>query len=510
MVHTSLICTTVTKHPPAISVDAETMLPTNSRAATSKQLAWDAERQRLRRALEMKDEVIDSLTSKLGITKDAEARAVKRYERALEYSIEAGEKLDQFASKLTELEHCLVLKTEELRNIKADKDARIQELKRSRDVIMRDLSSRIHELNDRFLNHRDFDINRTKSHKKAVEQSMKKASSVSLKRARKILDERSTDKVSHKRVKTMKTQPILSTEERQQSLKVNIPHPVEEPIMRCKFTTKCRPRGLVELINHLNPKQMEAVRQIGFGGLLHVKVTHMPQRILPWLIDAFCDRSHMFRISATKEFLLSKDDVHDFFGLPRGHKKLHFVATGKSKLSSQRNLKRVWRRKFGIVGTKEAIPLSKVLAKLLNSKDSGVVFKRLFVLYTMSSFLAPTSNHALDLKLLRAVQDVGEIRQLDWCSYVFDNLVTAISDCRTGRSNVCGCTLFLMLSYFHRFDFHGEVQPFSLPLIQHWTDEKLSDRVNRESQTGCLGNAPLSQVLYPICVNGPPTNEGLL
>ncbi|KAK9724062.1 hypothetical protein RND81_05G045000 [Saponaria officinalis] len=713
-----------------------------------KQPPWDVERRRLKREMEIKDDAIEDLTRDLRLSKDAEAKALKRFERALEYTREVEEKLDhlrscfddereELMSKLKELKETLMKKDEELMNLKAEKDERIEELIRvnedlrsSRDEIVYDLSSQIQMLLE-MLNHKDWEaslcefndsafvsranyvkcslvaskeaakttvvseeelsgvngvacnqksqspeyiqmsgsdddevschanaslcyrsdykfstshkqkvpvirecedklnrkmktpgleandcenvttskktdvleytskcqqkleknvlecladvavdsekdaefcaegvcaqhrnglhspgrrgyekrcigraaaraehlvdsdrnsdkksgnelkhqdpgrlntcrklalnINMAKSHEKAVEQFMEKSSSVILERVRKILDDRPTDKVSHKRVKTMKTQPTLPTKERQQSLKVNTPHLVKEPTMCYKFITKCRPRRLVELINHLNPKQMEAVRQIGFGGLLHVKVTSMPQGILPWLISAFCDRSHMFTVSATKEFLLSKDDVHDFFGLPRGPNKVDLVATGNSKLSSQEDLKDVWRSKFGIVGTKDGISLSKAYAKLLNSKDGGVEFKRLFVLYTMSSFLAPTSNHVLDFKLLRAVQDVRQIRQLDWCSYVFDNLVTAISSCRTGRSLMCGCTLFLMLAYFHRFDFHGEVQPFSLPLIQHWTDEKLSDRVNRESHTGCLGNAPLTQVLYPICVNYPPT-----
>ncbi|KAH9616136.1 hypothetical protein KSS87_017928, partial [Heliosperma pusillum] len=67
-----------------------------------------------------------------------------------------------------------------------------------------------------------------------------------------------------------------------------------------------------------------------------------------------------------------------------------------------------------------------------------------------------------------------------------------------GKSIVSGCILVVMLAYFHRFNFKGDLMGHTLPLINHWDDEKLSKRVQDEKKTGSLGNAPLSKIDYPI------------
>ncbi|KAH9617545.1 hypothetical protein KSS87_000858 [Heliosperma pusillum] len=48
---------------------------------------------------------------------------------------------------------------------------------------------------------------------------------------------------------------------------------VDDKMATNKLQTKCRPGQLVELINSLSKEQKEAVREIGFGGLLQLKVT---------------------------------------------------------------------------------------------------------------------------------------------------------------------------------------------------------------------------------------------
>ncbi|KAH9604937.1 hypothetical protein KSS87_017201, partial [Heliosperma pusillum] len=67
-----------------------------------------------------------------------------------------------------------------------------------------------------------------------------------------------------------------------------------------------------------------------------------------------------------------------------------------------------------------------------------------------------------------------------------------------GKSIVSGCILVVMLAYFHRFNFKGDVMGHTLPLISHWDDEKLSKKVQDEKKTRSLGNAPLSKIDYPI------------
>ncbi|KAK9681927.1 hypothetical protein RND81_10G037600 [Saponaria officinalis] len=257
-----------------------------------------------------------------------------------------------------------------------------------------------------------------------------------------------------------------------------------------KFVTKCRPNKLVDVIKKLNDRQKKAVREMGFGGLLDLKITFIPQGIVEWLLRDFQHTSLMFKANKI-EFLLSKDDVHDIFQLPRVGEKVELIPTGNSnKTCATDLLKTEWRKKFGLENKVEPLQLNLLQSRLMSCEDAEDEFKKMFVLYTMSVFLAPTSNYTLDFKLLKTVEDVSNIRNRDWFMYVFEQLVESVRVFKTGggrKSFVSGCILVLMLSYLDRIDFKGEVSPHSLPLIKHWDDKKLSKRVRNEEsepQTG--------------------------
>uniref|UniRef100_A0A803MBQ5 Uncharacterized protein n=1 Tax=Chenopodium quinoa TaxID=63459 RepID=A0A803MBQ5_CHEQI len=89
--------------------------------------------------------------------------------------------------------------------------------------------------------------------------------------------------------------------------------------------------------------------------------------------------------------------------------------------------------------------------------DGGEEFKRCFVLQALSSFLAPTTNRTVSLKLLKAVEKVDEIKTFDWCSYVLKKLKKAVQKYKDDETaqNVSGCLLALQIMYFHRLNFQG-------------------------------------------------------
>ncbi|KAH9613086.1 hypothetical protein KSS87_001474 [Heliosperma pusillum] len=115
----------------------------------------------------------------------------------------------------------------------------------------------------------------------------------------------------------------------------------------------------------------------------------------------------------------------------------------------------------------------------------------------MSSFLAPTTNNTVDMKLLGAVEDVGVINEYDWCSYVLDGVVSVAFVARKSPRCLRGCIPFLMITYFQRFDFRDEAPRYDLPLIKHWDDERITSRLKGELVGGCLGRQTWSSVTYP-------------
>ncbi|KAK9734398.1 hypothetical protein RND81_04G137000 [Saponaria officinalis] len=271
-----------------------------------------------------------------------------------------------------------------------------------------------------------------------------------------------------------------------------------------QISVKCRAKRLFKLISTLNDAQRFAVKRIGFGGLLELKFKNFPISSLRFFLDCFSDGSYVCRAPHSKEFMLSKYDVHDCFLLPLGPNELDLVPTGQQKGSNSeenRELKERWRQRFRIESAKGSIPLGKINAAIEADREGGDDFCTLWVLMCMSSFLAPTSNNGVDFKLLRAAENVNDLPKMDWCSYVIDSLVTAGVESKNKHTHILGCLPFLMISYFQRFDYRGQISVCELPLIKHWDEARLKSRTKGEIGDGGLGRQAWSFVKYPRCIH---------
>ncbi|XP_074278421.1 uncharacterized protein LOC141602011 [Silene latifolia] len=71
-----------------------------------------------------------------------------------------------------------------------------------------------------------------------------------------------------------------------------------------EITVSCRPQRLVSLIEKLNEDQVSAVKKIGFGGLLELKISSFPLAHVRLFLESFSDGSYVFRASRKKEFMI--------------------------------------------------------------------------------------------------------------------------------------------------------------------------------------------------------------
>ncbi|XP_074293139.1 uncharacterized protein LOC141620072 [Silene latifolia] len=196
---------------------------------------------------------------------------------------------------------------------------------------------------------------------------------------------------------------------------------------------------------------------MGFGGLLELKLSSLPHTMFREIIYAFKSGKY-FEISETEKFELTADDVHDVFGLLNSGPKLDLVITrfpGSADADGEA-LKGAWREKYGIANNKSGIPLNKVQETLLESLVADDEFKKTFVLFVMSCFVAPVSGYVVDLRLLSAVEDVSRIKEFNWCQFVFSDLVTSVRETLNGRKNIRCCVVLLAITYFHRYFFSGD------------------------------------------------------
>ncbi|KAH9609710.1 hypothetical protein KSS87_011054 [Heliosperma pusillum] len=141
-----------------------------------------------------------------------------------------------------------------------------------------------------------------------------------------------------------------------------------------------------------------------------------------------------FEVLKKEKFRLTVDDFCDVFGLPNGGHDLELLVTGLASYSSSdgESLKSLWRERYNIVSSKDPIPLYVIKSKFLGNGLTDEEFKQTFVLFAMSSFLAPATGAVVDLRLLSAVQDVSRIHHLNWYMYVLEELVIGVREAVLG------------------------------------------------------------------------------
>uniref|UniRef100_A0A803MN57 Uncharacterized protein n=1 Tax=Chenopodium quinoa TaxID=63459 RepID=A0A803MN57_CHEQI len=155
------------------------------------------------------------------------------------------------------------------------------------------------------------------------------------------------------------------------------------------------------------------------------------------------------------------------------------------------------------VGLEDEITVNILEKKIQTLKQGGDDFKKYFVMYVCSTFLAPVANRVIDNKIIKYCDNVKEIPNLDWCSYILENLCNAVQRLKNNknkeaRSGISGCILVLQIAYFHHIAFRGHPEPIELPLIKHWTDEKIKTRISKEAKTS-FGQGELQKESYPVC-----------
>ncbi|KMT04126.1 hypothetical protein BVRB_8g185760 [Beta vulgaris subsp. vulgaris] len=159
-----------------------------------------------------------------------------------------------------------------------------------------------------------------------------------------------------------------------------------------------------------------------------------------------------------------------------------------------------WNDWFDIKGDNK-IPLHLLYnAMYVEPREGDDAFKKFFVVYVFGTFFSPISNRSVDVKVLKAVNDIENIKKLDWCKYVFNCLCRACKRYLRNEKNefLGGCLLFLQVFYLHHLQFQGHAAPTNLPLIKHWVDEVVSVRFKEESIAG-FGNGHVVLNSYPVC-----------
>uniref|UniRef100_A0A0E0BS84 Aminotransferase-like plant mobile domain-containing protein n=1 Tax=Oryza glumipatula TaxID=40148 RepID=A0A0E0BS84_9ORYZ len=191
-------------------------------------------------------------------------------------------------------------------------------------------------------------------------------------------------------------------------------------------TLVCSPHAMSEVILHLSPPQKKAIEVSGFGNLLNINKIHI-----------YRDLCNEIARSYDKE-----------------------------------------KKAFNING-QTTITLEALREAIINSSIYDDHFIQRFILFSIGSFICPTTQRYVRSEFLNLVDEVDKMRELNWSSLTLNQLLKGILKFREKETNIEGNVCLLQIWYWEKVQidkldatiYHSGRQR---PLIQYW--DKIKDK----------------------------------
>ena len=148
--------------------------------------------------------------------------------------------------------------------------------------------------------------------------------------------------------------------------------------------------AIVKLYPHLTPEQKDAIKDdMKQGSLLDIKCDQLNNSLLAWVTKFYCPKEKALVIPLRGRIPLNEQVVFEMTGLPRGAITVPYYVD--------------YDVEEGLVN--ELFPednnmpkLTRVAEILMQYKEADAKFKRLWMLYVVCSFLAPTTGTRISNK----------------------------------------------------------------------------------------------------------------
>lgn len=211
------------------------------------------------------------------------------------------------------------------------------------------------------------------------------------------------------------------------------------------FAQRIPPRDFMnKVLNVMPDTHKDAVRNIGFGGLLDLDLGPMKTTWNEELVRSVDIDNCSILVHREKEIKITDLDVHIVYGLPMGGRLIEEPEDDVDDEGWQKFL-RSWRSTFGL---SKGSPLnSQVISKIVELMAQPVCDQFLwhFLVCAVNCCIRSTTNPHVRYKFLFSCMDLNNIRNLNWCEFVKRSLLDATGEYQDGSSYYTGPLPFLMV-----------------------------------------------------------------
>lgn len=257
----------------------------------------------------------------------------------------------------------------------------------------------------------------------------------------------------------------------------------ERPRSRRKYNgirTRTSPKTLFLAIHSLSTSQRQCVEAMGFGKILDMKVDGIPSKLGFYVVDRFDEKKMEIRLE-NGSIKITKDSIHDMLGVPNGGDELHSL----QGTETDDTILKEWKKQYG----KTLIRPADVMREIIVSEDAGLNFKLNFLILVSNTMAEGMKMGICNLNILSYIREDTVIRNIDWCSYIWDCLkVSKLGWKRDADiSFYTGPLTFLTLLYLDATKCKKVTVVRQRPAIKCWSMELMRQREFAEIDAGGFG-----------------------
>ncbi|KAJ1296741.1 hypothetical protein BS78_01G325600 [Paspalum vaginatum] len=226
---------------------------------------------------------------------------------------------------------------------------------------------------------------------------------------------------------------------------------------------------LISVSKLLTPHQRTLAESFSFHHLLDLRCDAFPRGISQWIASNFDVSSKSILLPNGSKFPITAHCVHQVLGIPYGGEKI-----ARKCDDSLKN----W--VIQLTKCEGSSPTMNELKALINPNLVGDQFKVVFALFTVGSFLCPTSHACISPEYYSAICTPEKIGSFDWCEAVLERIVQSIAFYQktngsgsASTTTLGGCILVLVIIYFELLDIPIDCNSDIVPRLKFWTTDMI-------------------------------------
>ncbi|QHN76560.1 uncharacterized protein DS421_19g644940 [Arachis hypogaea] len=241
---------------------------------------------------------------------------------------------------------------------------------------------------------------------------------------------------------------------------------------------KCATHLLSDKFRNMSEEKKAIVRDLGFGGLMHIPPLRVDHQLLRELANNFKLGENRLK-TGYGSFQITPKTIGHALGI-NATGDLFPEKVEYKKLSDDDKI--IFRRFQG----KTLKSLTDEMMEIgVGNEEERLMFKRIFILYIQMAFLLPTTINKISAVHLAPIFKMDGISERNWGGHVLTFMVKGITGYKEKKKKaIDGCLFALVIIYFHLSKNKGKKRAERLPKswIANWTKEELVERMTVERE----------------------------